>query len=30
MIEITDLTKPKQAQVKLDWIMRDSRPGYYS
>lgn len=29
MIEITDLSKPKQAQIKLDWIMRDSRPGYY-
>jgi Fe-S-cluster containining protein len=30
MIEITDLQKPKQAQVKLDYLMRDSRPGYSS
>ena len=26
MIEITDLEKPKQAQRKLDELMRDSRP----
>ncbi len=26
MIEITDLSKPKQAQRKLDVLMRDSRP----
>ncbi|MFT6267248.1 MAG: Fe-S-cluster containining protein [Alphaproteobacteria bacterium] len=30
MIEITDLGNPKQAQIKLDWLMRDSRPGFYS
>lgn len=26
MIEVTDFDRPKQAQIKLDWIMRDSRP----
>jgi len=26
MIEIIDLQKPKQAQVKLDFLMSDSRP----
>lgn len=26
MIEITDLDKPKQAQIKLDKLMQDSRP----
>jgi Fe-S-cluster containining protein len=26
MIEVIDLTKPKQAQIKLDELMQDSRP----
>jgi Fe-S-cluster containining protein len=26
MIEIIDLEKPKQAQIRLDFLMRDSRP----
>jgi Fe-S-cluster containining protein len=26
MIEITDLSKPKQAQIELDVLMEDSRP----
>ena len=28
MIEVQDLTKPKQAQKKLDKLMADSRPPY--
>ncbi len=27
MIETLDITDYKKAQVKLDWLMRDSRPG---
>ena len=30
MIEITDLAKPKQAQVKLDLLMQDSRPASFT
>ncbi|MDB1126117.1 YkgJ family cysteine cluster protein [Vibrio algarum] len=30
MIEAIDLEKPKQAQKKLDFLMRDSRPPSYS
>jgi Fe-S-cluster containining protein len=29
MIEIKDLEKPKQAQVKLDLLMQDSRPAHF-
>ena len=29
MIEITDLAKPKKAQVKLDLLMQDSRPASF-
>lgn len=29
MIEITDLSQPIKAQIKLDFIMRDSRPAGY-
>ncbi|MGP4986405.1 YkgJ family cysteine cluster protein [Pseudoalteromonas nigrifaciens] len=29
MIEITDLSQPIKAQIKLDFIMRDSRPTGY-
>jgi len=30
MIEVSDLLKPKQAQIKLDILMQDSRPPSYS
>jgi Fe-S-cluster containining protein len=30
MIEVIDLAKPKQAQIKLDILMQDSRPPSYS
>jgi Fe-S-cluster containining protein len=30
MIEVSDLTKPKQAQIKLDILMQDSRPPHFS
>ncbi|MFC1235311.1 YkgJ family cysteine cluster protein [Vibrio sp. F74] len=29
MIEVVDLEKPKQAQIKLDLLMQDSRPPSY-
>ncbi len=30
MIEVSDLSKPKQAQVKLDILMQDSRPAHFT
>jgi len=30
MIEVIDLTNPKQAQLKLDILMKDSRPSSFS
>ena len=30
MIEAVDILKPKQAQIKLDYLMRDSRPPSFS
>ena len=30
MIEITDLQQPKKAQVRLDFLMQDSRPPSFS
>ena len=30
MIEVTDIQKPKQAQIKLDFLMQDSRPPGFS
>lgn len=30
MIEVSDLSKPKQAQIKLDILMQDSRPAHFT
>jgi hypothetical protein len=30
MIEVIDLEQPKQAQIKLDLLMKDSRPPSFS